>query len=76
MLQYNMFKLLLLLCLICGLEIKRELTQLACRRLIIESPFTTQRLVKSQLPNRKLLELQLTTPILFVFQLTDLQLTD
>ena len=74
MLQYNMFELLLLLCLICGLEIKRELTQLACRRLMIESPFTTQKLVKSQLP--KLLELQLTTRILFVFQLTDLQLTD
>ena len=74
MLQYNMFELLLLLCLICGLEIKRELTQLACRRLMIESPFTTQKLVKSQLP--KLLELQLTTQILFVFQLTDLQLTD
>ena len=76
MLQHNMFTLLLLLCLICGLEIKCKLTQLACRRLMIESLFTTQRLVKSQLPNWKLLQLQLTTRILFEFQLTDLQLTD
>ena len=40
---------------------------------MIESLFTTQRLVKSQLPNWKSLQLQLTTPILFEFQLTDLQ---
>ena len=38
-LQYNMFRLLILLCLSCGLEIKCKLKQLACRRLIIDSHF-------------------------------------
>ena len=63
-----MFTLLLLLCLICGL------TQIASRKLITDSQFTTQRLAESQLTIHKLLDLQLTTYILTSLQITDWQL--
>ena len=63
-LEYTMFTLLLLLCLICGL------TQITSRRLITDSQFTTQRLAESQLTIHKLLDSQLATYILSSLQIT------
>lgn len=46
-------------CLICGLEIMRRMTRLATRRLMIDSQFTTYRLIELQFAARKLLGSQL-----------------
>ena len=72
----NYWCVLLLLCLICGLEIiMYRLTRIATR-LLFETQVLTCRLIELHLITRKLLYLQLTACKLLNLQLRDSQLTD